>query len=90
MISSTVFNCAPRLPAGCNFLKSILSNFFFFIVAIANASPNASCVVVLEVGTIPPASITFGVRSLISEALYKIESFLETIPINKILFLFAN
>ena len=31
-----------------------------------------------------------GIRSLISEALYKMESFFETIPISKTLFLFAN
>ena len=74
-MSSTVFNLAPKLPAGCNFLKSILSNFLYFIVAIANASPKASCVVVLEVGTIPPASITLGVVNLISAALYKTEFF---------------
>ena len=42
IISSTVFSCAPRLPAGCNFLKSILPNFLYFIVAIAKASPKAS------------------------------------------------
>ena len=42
IISSTVFNCAPRLPAGCNFLKSTFPNFLFCITAIASASPRAS------------------------------------------------
>ena len=46
-----------------------------------------------EVGTIPPgpASLTSGIKILISDALYRREFFLETIPINVIfLFLFAN
>ena len=43
----------------------------------------------LDVGTTTPASITLGIRSLISEALYNIESFFETIEINNILFLLA-
>ena len=72
------------------FFKIKFTEFFICIVAIANASPRANCDVVLEVGTIPPASITFGIKSLISDALYNIESFLETIPIRSILFLFAN
>ena len=39
------------------------------------------CEVVLEVGTIPrPASITSGIKILISEPLYRID-FFETIPI---------
>ena len=50
IMSSTVFNCAPKLPAGCNFLKSIFPNFLNFIVEIAIASPNANCDVVLAVG----------------------------------------
>ena len=89
-MSSTVLSCAPRLPAGCSFLKSILPNFFNFIVEIARASPKASCAVVLAVGTIPSASITFGIKSFISEALYRIEFFFDTMPISKILFLLAN
>ena len=56
--------------------KIHFTKFLNFIAAIAIASPNASCEVVLAVGTIPPASITFGIKSLISEALYKIDSFL--------------
>ena len=89
IISSTVFSWAPKLPDGCSFLKSNLPNFLYCIVAIANASPKASWVVVLDVGTIPPASCDWGIKSLMSDALYKTESFFETIPINNILFLFA-
>jgi hypothetical protein len=51
--------------------------------------PRASCAVVLEVGTMPPDSFTSGITSLISEALYKIESLFDIIPISVILFLFA-
>ena len=44
----------------------------------------------LLVGTISnPASLTSGINSFISDALYKIEFFFETIPIKVILFLFA-
>ena len=43
----------------------------------------------LDVGTIPPDSLTWGIRSLISDALYNKDSFFDTIPINNILFLFA-
>ena len=57
IISSTVFNCAPKFPAGCIF-KSNLLKFLYFIVVIAKASPNASWAVVLEVGTISPDSFT--------------------------------
>ena len=89
IISSTVLSLAPRLPAGCISLKSNLSNFLYFIAAMARASPIASCVVVLEVGTKSPDSFTSGTKSFISDALYRIESFLDTIPISKILFLFA-
>ena len=71
------------------FLKSNLPNFLYFIEAIAKASPNASCAVVLAVGTIPAASTTCGIKSFVSDALYKIESFFDTIPIKYILFLFA-
>ena len=70
-------------------LKSDLPNFLYFIAAIARASPIASCVVVLDVGTISPDSFTSGTKILISEALYKVESFLDTMHISKILFLFA-
>ena len=53
-------------------------------------SPSANCAIVLEVGTIHrPASLTSGISSFISEALYKIEFFFDIIPINVILFLFA-
>ena len=49
-----------------------------------------NCEVVLEVGTIPrPASITSGIKILISEPLYKIEFFFETIPMRVILFKFT-
>ena len=61
-----------------------------FKVAIAIASPRANWAIVLEVGTIDkPASLTSGISNLISDALYNTEFFLETIPINIILFLFA-
>ena len=55
---------------------------------IANASPILSCIIVDEVGTIfpGPASITFGVRILISEFLYKIESFFDVMQI-KVIFI---
>ena len=43
----------------------------------------------LDVGTIPPDSFTSGITSLISDALYKIESYFDIIPIKKFLFLFA-
>ena len=56
---------------------------------MAKASPSANCAVVLDVGTIPPDSSTWGMRSLMSAALYKIEFFFDTIPIKIILFLFA-
>ena len=56
-----------------------------------NASPILDCVIIELLGTIPsgPASLTSGIKSLMSEALYKSEFFLETIPIKTILFLFA-
>jgi len=41
----------------------------YFIDAIARESPKANCAVVLAVGTIPSASLVFGVSNLISEAL---------------------
>ena len=65
-------------------------NFLFFINAIDKASPKASWVVVLDVGTIPsPDSVTSGINILILEDLYKVESLLDTIPIKGILFDFA-
>ena len=49
-----------------------------------------NCEVVLEVGTMPrPASTTSGIKILISEPLYRIEFFLETIPMSVILFKFT-
>ena len=39
---------------------------------------------------IPSASFTSGIKSFMSDALYKRESFFETIEISNILFLFAN
>jgi len=39
---------------------------------------------------IPSASLTAGIKSFMSDALYKSESFFETIEISNILFLFAN
>ena len=60
---------------------------------ISIASPIANCTIVEEVGTIlpGPASLTSGVKILISDALYRREFFFETIPIKVIfLFLFAN
>ena len=57
---------------------------------MASASPKARAAEVEEVGTMPyPDSFTSGIYSLIFEALYKVEFFLETIPIKIILFLFA-
>ena len=57
------------------------------INAIDKASPKASWVVVLDVGTIPsPDSVTSGINILILEDLYKVESLLDTIPIKGILF----
>ena len=38
IMSSTVLNSAPKLPAGWIFLKSNLPNFLYCIDAIANAS----------------------------------------------------
>ena len=52
--------------------------------AIAIASPKANCAVVEEVGTMfsNPASYIFGIKNATSEFLYRIESFLDVIPIN--------
>ena len=61
-----------------------------FREATARQSPIANCSQVLLVGTISnPASLTSGINNFISDALYKIEFFFETIPIKVILFLFA-
>ena len=59
------------------FFKIFFVNFLFSIRHTANASPSANCEVVLDVGTIRPASITSGIKILISEPLYKIEFFLK-------------
>ena len=59
-------------------------------MATASASPILSWLIVLAVGTMPkPASVTSGIDSLISEALYNSEFFFDTIPINVTLFLLA-
>ena len=88
--SSAVFSFAPKLPDGWNFLKSNFPNFFLYITVIAKASPIAICAVVLAVGTIPnPASLTLGIKILISDALCSNDFFLATIPIKKILFRLA-
>ena len=63
-------------------------NFLYNITETANASPKASCEVVLDVGTIPkPASFTFGINIPISELLNSNEFFFEVMPINLTLFL---
>ena len=49
-------------------------NFLNFIVETAKAAPNACCEVVLAVGTIPPASITFGLLSFNSSLFYNLIS----------------
>ena len=91
IISETILSCLPKLPPGCSLEKSYLLKRFLWRDAIAKASPTANCILVLDVGTIPkPDSFTSGKRILISEALYKIEFFFETIPISLILFRFAN
>ena len=62
-----------------------------FKAATAKHSPIAKLSVVDLVGTIPsPASLTSGIKSFTSDALYNVEFFFETIPIKVILFRFAN
>ena len=64
-----VENSGELTPVGYDNLIYVLSNFLYFIAAIARASPIASCVVVLDVGTISQDSFTSGTNNFISEAL---------------------
>ena len=68
-------------------MKSILSNFLYFIQVIAIASPKAIWIVVDEVGTkLPgPASFTLGNKNFTFAFLYKRESFFDVMPISFIL-----
>ena len=84
--SSTVFNWLYIFPLGWSILYFFLLNLFIFKAATAKLSPKAKISVELLVGTkLRAASFTSGIKSFISEALYRIEFFFEVIPINVIL-----